>query len=214
MCEVIRLLIADDHDLLRKGLQMFTQIHNDFLFVGEASNGKEAVELCGIAHPDIVLMDLEMPEMDGVNATRQITETYPHIRVVALSNYDDEKLVRDAFQAGVISYVLKTTSSDELASAIRSVYKGEPILSKEIVETLIHGLKNSTHKNYGLTGREITVLKLMIEGLSNAEIAEQLYLSIPTVKKHVHQILAKFDVPNRTRAVIFAIQNNVLAAEE
>lgn len=206
----IRVMIVDDHDVLRNGLAVFLSTCKDMELVGEASTGKEAVQQCEVLQPDVILMDLVMPEMDGVTATRLICQRYPGVRIVALTSFDDGELVQSALQAGALSYLLKNVTANELVAAIRSAYSGKVTLSPEITQILISTVNRSPRMDYELTGREQEVLTLMAKGLSNHEIAQRLSITHFTVKKHVSNILAKLDVSSRTEAVAFAIQHRLV----
>jgi NarL family two-component system response regulator LiaR len=206
----IRVMIVDDHDVLRNGLAVFLSTWDDMELVGEATTGLEAVQQCEILQPDVVLMDLVMPEMDGVTAIRLIRQRYPEVRIVALTSFDDGELVRSALQAGALSYLLKNISAAELVTAIRSAYSGKVMLSPEVAQVLISTVSRSTRTGYELTEREQEVLSLMAKGLPNHEIAQRLSITHFTVKKHVSNILAKLDVSSRTEAVAFAIQHRLV----
>jgi two-component system, NarL family, response regulator LiaR len=207
---VIRVLIADDHDLLRNGLSMFLNNCSDIELVGEATNGQEAVEKCRHLQPDVVLMDMMMPVLDGISATRYILQELPDTRVIALTSYDEESMVEAALQAGAISYLIKNITTDELADAIRAAYLGESTLSQEATQALIGVSRRPPQNSYQLTERELDVLELMIKGRTNADIAEDLVISRSTVKKHVHNILNKLGTTNRTEAVALAIQSSLV----
>ena len=173
---------------------------------GEAVNGEEAVRLCDRLNPDVVLMDIVMPEMDGVTATRIIHQKHPNIKVVALSSYLDESLVINTLQAGAIGYLLKNISSDELAHAIRSAYHGHAMLSPEATQVMVHVTSQSSLPGHDLTDRERVVLGLMTKGLNNTQIAEKLVLSPSTIKTHVSNILSKMNATCRTEAVAIAVK--------
>jgi NarL family two-component system response regulator LiaR len=203
-------MIVDDHDVLRNGLAVFLGTYEDMELVGEAATGHEALQQCEALQPDVVLMDLVMPEMDGVMATRLITQRYPHVRVVVLTSFDDGELVQAALQAGALSYLLKNVSSTELVAAIRSAYNDKVTLSPEIAQVLISTVSRSARTGYELTEREQEVLSLMAKGLPNHAIAQRLSITHFTVKKHVSNILAKLNVSSRTEAVAFAIQHKLV----
>ena len=207
----IRIVIADDHNVVRSGLSAFLQVFGDFELVGEAADGREAVEACEAFHPDVVLMDLVMPVMDGAQATREIRERFEDIQVIVLTSFKEEELIEGALQAGAIGYLLKNVSADELAEAIRAAHAGRPTLAPEATQALIKATgRRNQPQGSELTAREKEVLKLMAEGLSNPDIAKKLYLSNSTVKFHVSSILSKLDVASRTEAVSKALQQRII----
>lgn len=205
----IRILLVDDHDMVRRGLAVFLLAHDDFLLVGEAMNGKEAVEQCAELQPDVVLMDLMMPVMDGVSAIKTIREKHPQIQVIALTSFSEEKLVESALKAGAIGYLFKNVSVDELAGAIRAASQGQPTLSAEATRILIKKTTQPAAPGDDLTEREMEVLKCLVEGCSNPEIAEKLSISRSTVKTHVSHILEKLGASNRLEAVSLAIRQKL-----
>jgi NarL family two-component system response regulator LiaR len=206
----IRVLIVDDHAMVRVGLTLFLRPYADLEVVGEASGGEEALQLCAQTHPDVVLMDLVMPGMDGVSTTQKIRQTNPNVQVIALTSFGKEELVRAALQAGAIGYLFKDVSSEELVRAIRAAAAGQRTLAKEALETLISAVTQPTiEASNNLTERERTVLALMSRGLNNSEIARQLGVSRSTVKTHVSNILFKLGVDSRVEAVAFAVQHHL-----
>lgn len=209
-CDRIRIVITDDHNVVRSGLGAFLQVFDDFELVGEASNGKEAVDVCEAAQPDVVLMDLVMPEMDGAQATRIIRERFPDTQVIVLTSFKEDNLIEDALKAGAIGYLLKNVSADELANAIRSANIGRPTLAPEATQALINATGRKQTQDYELTSREKEVLSLMTDGMTNPEIAQKLFLSRSTVKFHVSSILSKLGVSGRTEAVALAIQKKLV----
>jgi NarL family two-component system response regulator LiaR len=206
----IRVLIVDDHAVVRSGLATFLLAYCDLQLAGEASDGREAVRMCHMLQPDVVLMDLSMPGMDGVEATRLIRAQCPHAQVIALTSFREEEVIYQALEAGAIGYQLKNISSDELASAIRQAHGHRPTLAPEAAEALIHVALHTAPNGQDLTARERDVLALMSEGLNNREIAERLVVSRSTVKFHVSSILSKLDATSRTEAVASALQRRVL----
>ena len=208
---VIRVLLVDDHALVRRGLATFLLAYDDLELAGEASGGEEAVRLCTELQPDVVLMDLVMPGMNGVTATRLVAEHRPHPQVIALTSFHDADLVQGALQAGAISYLLKNVTADELAAAIRAAHAGRPTLAREATQALVQGMTSPLLPGWELTPRERDVLALMAQGLNNVEIANQLTISRSTVKFHVSSILSKLDATTRTEAVALAVQNHLLS---
>lgn len=207
----IRVMLVDDHAVVRSGLTAFLLAYDDLELVGEASSGEQAVHLCGQMHPDVVLMDLVMPGMDGATATGQIREKCPDIQVIALTSFKEKELVEGALQAGAIGYLLKDVSADELAHAIRAAVAGRPTLAPEAAQVLIQSTRTPTRKpGIDLTDREHEVLALMVQGLNNQQIAENLIVSVSTAKFHVSSILSKLGVTSRTEAVSFALQNHLV----
>ncbi|MDT8307719.1 MAG: response regulator transcription factor [Anaerolineae bacterium] len=206
----IRVMLVDDHTMLRRGLATFLKVFDDLELVGETASGEAAIQLCERFQPDVILMDLVMPDMDGVTATRVIRQRFPTVQVIALTSFNEEGLVQKALQAGAIGYLLKDVSADELAKAIRAARAGRSTLSPEAAQALVHAATQPPPPGRDLTERERDVLALMIEGLNNTEIAEKLVVSPSTVKSHVSNILAKLDVSSRTEAVVLAIQHGIL----
>ncbi len=184
---------------------------DDFELVGEAKNGEQAVRLCDQFLPDVVLMDLVMPGMDGASATRLIREKHPNIQIIALTSFKEREQVQAVIQAGAIGYLLKDISADELARAIRLAYEGKPTLAPEAAEVLIQAV-NQPEVTIGsdLTDREREVLLLMVEGFNNQQIAERLFVSLSTAKSHVSSVLSKLGVTTRTEAVSFALKNRLV----
>ena len=207
----IKVMIVDDHAVVRSGLSTFLLTCDDMELVGEAASGEQAVRLCRQASPDVVLMDLVMPGMDGATATSKIREQCPDIQVIALTSFKEQELVQGALQAGAIGYLLKDVSADELANAIRAAYAGKPTLAPEAAQVLIQATRQPAEKiGFDLTEREREVLALMVHGLSNSQIADRLVISRSTAKFHVSSILSKLRATSRTEAVAMAIQNNLV----
>ena len=206
MSDPIRVLIVDDHAMVRKGLLAILKNKPELELVGEARDGREAIECCGQLKPDVVLMDLVMPELGGVAATRAIHQRWPNIRVIALTSFQEKELVQDALQAGAIGYLLKNLSGDELAEAIRKAHGGQPTLAPEALQALVQPVPEVITLGADLTRREQEVLTLLVKGMSNPEIAERLVISRATVKVHVSSILSKLNVASRAEAISLAIR--------
>lgn len=209
--KLIRVMLVDDHAVVRSGLSTFLMTCDDMELVGEASSGEQAIRLCPLAKPDVVLMDLVMPGMDGATATRLIREKCPEIQVIALTSFKEQELVQGALQAGAIGYLLKDVTADELANAIRAAYAGKPTLAPEAAQVLIQATRMPAEKiGFDLTEREREVLALMVEGLNNNQIADRLVVSRSTAKFHVSSILSKLGAASRTEAVSIALQNRLV----
>jgi two-component system, NarL family, response regulator LiaR len=206
----IRVMIVDDHDMLREGLNAFFKSFDDLKVVGEAASGEEAVRLCHELEPDVVLMDLAMPEMDGNTAIQLIHAQQPQVRIIVLSSFSETRQVKAALQNGATSYLLKNISASKLAEAIRSTMAGLPTLAPEATQALIDSVTapQSTPVSAGLTERELEVMNLMVKGLPNNQIAEQLNISVFTVKNHVSSILSKLGVSSRTEAVAWKLNQH------
>ena len=206
----IRVVIVDDHTVVRSGLGAVLDSSEGMELVGEAGNGEEAIKLCERLHPDVMLMDLQMPKMDGVEATRIIHERWPEIHIIALTSYKDKEYVEGVLKAGATSYLLKNVSAEELVSAIKKVIMDQPSLSPEAAQVLIQTMNNPAQPGADLTDREREILALMVEGKSNSEISKSIFITQATVKYHVSNILSKLGVGSRTEAVVLAIKNNLV----
>jgi NarL family two-component system response regulator LiaR len=209
----IRIMLVDDHALVRSGLSAFLQVHSDLDLVGEAGSGAEAVSLCEQLQPDVILMDLVLPEMDGAAATRAIRSRWPKTQVIALTSYKDREWVRKAMQAGAVGYLLKDVSADELAVAIRAAQAGRPTLAPAATQALaqtVRSTREGAPPGDDLTLRELEVLALLVEGLSNPEISKRLCISRSTAAAHVSNILSKLAVSNRAEAVSVALRNHLV----
>jgi two-component system, NarL family, response regulator LiaR len=206
----IRVVLVDDHTMVRKGLALFLKAFDDLELAGEAESGATAIHLCEKIQPDVVLMDMVMPDMDGVAATRAICQQFPQVQVIALTSFKEGDLVKNALEAGAIAYLLKDVSADELARAIRAAHSGRATLSPEAAQALVQTANQAPFPGLDLTERELEVLTLMVEGLNNTQIAGKLTVSPSTVKSHVSNILSKFGVASRTEAVTLALRNRIL----
>lgn len=207
----IRVMIVDDHPMVRLGLSTFLKVYDDLELVGEADNGEVALQLCKEVLPDVVLMDMVMPTMDGVAATRAIRQQFPGAQVIALTSFKEEGLVEKALQAGAIGYLLKDVSADKLVAAIRAAHKGRATLSPEATQVLVEAANKPPAPGHDLTKREWAVLALLVEGLNNTQIAHRLGVSSSTVKTHVSAILSKFGVESRTEAAALALRHHLIA---
>ncbi|MBN2502473.1 MAG: response regulator transcription factor [Anaerolineales bacterium] len=207
----IRVLLVDDHAVVRSGLSAFLLAYDDLELVGEAASGERSIQLCAEVQPDVVLMDMVMPGMDGAKATSLIREKCPRTQVIALTSFKEQELVESALKAGAIGYLLKDVSAEELVDAIRSAAAGKPTLSSEAAQVLIQAIRAPAEKpGFDLTEREREVLALLVNGMNNKQIAEKLVVSVSTAKFHVSSILSKLGVASRTEAVAVALQNDLV----
>lgn len=211
--QTIRVMVVDDHTVVRSGLSALLYAFDDFELVGEAADGEEAIRVCARVQPDVILMDLIMPRMDGPTATRAIREKHPKVQILVLTSFKEDNLVHDALRAGAIGYLLKNVTPDELANAIRAAHRGRTTLAPEAAEVLIHAATHNEHPPVGhdLTEREREVLDLMVKGMDNNKIAETLVVSRSTVKFHVSNILSKLFATSRTEAVVIALQHHLVS---
>jgi DNA-binding NarL/FixJ family response regulator len=208
----IRILIVDDHSVVRQGLQMFLALDPDIEVIGEASNGAEAVEFVKDEQPDVVLMDLLMPIMDGIEATKVIRSDFADTEVIALTSVLEDNAVVGAIRAGAIGYLLKDTEADDLVRAIKAAASGQVQLSPKAAERLMREIR-APESPEKLTDRETEVLRLLAEGKANKEIARELSISETTVKTHVSNILMKLDVPSRTQAALYAVRIGLVSED-
>ncbi len=206
----IRVMIVDDHAVVRRGLAAFLLAFDDLELAGEARDGEEAVRICAQTQPDVILMDLVMPGMDGAAATQAVRQNSPQTQVVILTSFNEVEMVQKALQAGAIGYLLKDVEADELAGAIRAAHAGRPTLAPEATRALIHAANQLPKPGFDLSEREREVLALMVKGLNNVEIAERLIISRSTVKYHVSSILSKLGATNRAEAVALAVQHHLV----
>lgn len=215
----IKILIVDDHQVVRQGLRTFLELHEDVRVVGEAGNGEDAVEMAARLTPDVILMDLVMPGMDGITATSRIKSLCPDARVIALTSFTEDDKIFPAIQAGATSYLLKDVTPDELVEAIRAVHHGETRLHPEVLRKLMEQVAHQpparpTTPGPVLTEREREVIQLVAEGRSNREIAETLTISEKTAKAHISNILGKLGLEDRTQMAIYAIRNGLVDQEK
>jgi two-component system, NarL family, response regulator LiaR len=213
----VRVLIVDDHAIVRKGIRALLSEVDGFEVVGEADNGQEAVQRAEETHPDVIVMDLLMPGMDGIEATRQITSHQPKTRILVLTSFAADNKVFPAIKAGAAGYLLKDSSPDELMRAIRQVHRGEPSLHPTIARKLLQEIARPAELQPApetLTAREMEVLRLIAQGLSNQEIADQISVSEPTVRAHVSRILGKLHLASRTQAALYAVREGLTDADE
>lgn len=209
---MIRILLVDDHEMVRIGVSAYLQTQADMEVVGEASNGKEAVDKAFELRPDIILMDMVMPEMNGAEATEAIIAEWPEAKIVIVTSFLDDDKVYPALEAGAVSYILKTSNAKRIAEAIRETVQGQTVLEPEVTTKMMQRMRsgNESALHDELTEREMDVLLLMASGKSNQEIADDLYIGIKTVKTHVSNVLSKLAVQDRTQAVIYAFKHNLV----
>jgi NarL family two-component system response regulator LiaR len=217
MKESIRVLITDDHDIVRKGLTVLLATERDIKVVGEAKDGLEAVEKAGSLKPDVVLMDLMMPQMDGIEATRRITGAHPQVRILVLTSFAADDKVFPAVKAGALGYLLKDSSPEELVEAIHRVARGEPSLepaiARKVLQEISHPGKEKPTSD-PLTERELEVLRLISQGLSNKEIAAKIFIAEWTVRTHVSNILGKLQLASRTQAALYALRSGLASLDD
>src|ERR1041385_9238632 len=206
----IRVMLVDDHTMVRRGLAAFLKVFDDLQLAGEAESGEAAIQLCAEILPDVILMDMVMPEMDGAATTRAIRQQFPQVQVIALTSFKEGDLVKHALEAGAIGYLLKDVTADELAGAIRAAHAGRATLSPEAAQALVETANQPPAPGRDLTEREREVLALMVEGLNNTQIAGKLTVSSSTVKSHVSNILSKLGVASRTEAVSLALRSRIV----
>ncbi|WP_153733093.1 response regulator transcription factor [Sporosarcina obsidiansis] len=209
---MIRILLVDDHEMVRIGVSTYLQMQPDMEVIGEATNGKEAVESALELRPDIILMDMVMPEMNGAEATAAIIGKWPEAKVIIVTSFLDDDKLYPALEAGAVSYILKTSNAKRVADAIRETMQGQTVLEPEVTSKMMNKMRNgqahALHED--LTERELEVLLLLAKGKSNQEIADELFIALKTVKTHVSNILSKLEVQDRTQAVIYAFQKKLV----
>lgn len=209
---MIKVLIVDDHEMVRLGISSFLGVQDDLEVIGEAEDGEEGYTKALALHPDVVLMDLIMPKMNGVDATKKILKDWPAARVIILTSFIDDELVYPAIEAGAASYILKTSTADEIADAIRQTAQNQKVLDPEVSDKIKNRSKSAADIALydELTSREREVLRLIAQGKSNQEIADELFITLKTVKTHVSNILAKLEVDDRTKAAIYAFKHGIV----
>ena len=206
----IRVMLVDDHRMVRQGLATFLQVYDDLQLAGEAESGEAALKLCAEVLPDVILMDMVLPMMDGAATTRAIRQQFPQVQVIALTSFKEGELITNALEAGAIGYLLKDVTAEDLARAIRAAHVGRATLSPEAAQTLVRTANQPPAPGLDLTDREREVLALMIEGLNNTQIAGKLTVSPSTIKSHVSSILSKLGVASRTEAVSLALRSHIV----
>lgn len=218
MTDKISLLIADDHALVRQGIRAFLELQADLTVLGEANSGEEAVQMAAELVPDVVLMDLVMPGIGGVEATRKVKQVSPHSQIIVLTSYHEDEYIFPALRAGALSYVLKDVGPDELADTVRKAARGESVLHPRVAARVVQELRGARRDAPNLftdlSDRELEVLRLIADGLSNAEIAAKLVISEKTVKGHVSNILGKLHMMDRTQAAVFAWQQGLVVRRD
>ncbi len=218
MTEKISLLITDDHALVRQGIRAFLELQPDLIVVGEAGSGEAAARMAADLAPDVVLMDLVMPGIGGVEATRQVKQASPHSQVIVLTSYHEDEFIFPALRAGALSYVLKDVGPDELADTVRKAARGESVLHPRVAARVVQELRGTRRDTPNLftdlSDRELEVLRLIADGRPNAEIAELLVISEKTVKGHVSNILGKLHMMDRTQAAVYAWQQGLVARKD
>ncbi|MCM3731943.1 response regulator transcription factor [Fictibacillus nanhaiensis] len=209
---MIKVLLVDDHEMVRIGVSAYLSAQPDIEVTGEAENGKIAVDKALEIKPDIILMDLVMDEMDGIEATRLITESWPEAKIIVVTSFLDDEKVYPALEAGASSYMLKTSKASDIAQAVRDTYHGKSVLEPEVTGKMMSKMrqKQTREPHEELTAREMEILLLMTKGKTNQEIADELFIALKTVKVHVSNILSKLDVQDRTQAVIYAFNHSLV----
>lgn len=209
---MIRVLFVDDHEMVRIGVTSYLSAQSDIEVIGEAENGREAVEAALRLRPDIILMDLVMDEMDGIEATKAILEEWPEAKIIIVTSFIDDDKLYPALEAGATSYMLKSSKASEIADAVRATYAGQSVLGPAVTNKMMNRMRQQQKRlpHEHLTSREMEILLLMTEGKSNQEIADELVIALKTVKTHVSNILSKLQVQDRTQAVIYAFNHSLL----
>jgi len=209
---MIKVLLVDDHEMVRIGVSAYLSVQMDIEVIGEADNGAKGFEMALALRPDIILMDLVMDQMDGIEATKAIIKEWPQAKIIIVTSFLDDEKVYPALEAGATSYILKTSTASEIADAVRATYKGQSVLEPEVTGKMMARMKQKNkpvlHEN--LTNREFEILMLIAEGKTNQEIAEELFIGLKTVKTHVSNILSKLEIQDRTQAAIYAFKNQLV----
>ncbi|MGH2316808.1 response regulator transcription factor [Planococcus sp. SE5232] len=208
---MIRILLVDDHEMVRIGVSAYLQSQKDMEVAGEAANGQEAVEMALELRPDLILMDMVMPVMNGAEATKAIIDQWPEAKIMIVTSFLDDDKVYPALQAGAVSYILKTSKASRIADSIRETMNGTPVLEPEVMTKMMKQMRHERVLHDDLTEREMEILLLLACGLTNQEIADKLFIALKTVKTHVSNILAKLEVHDRTQAVIYAFQHKLIS---
>ncbi|MCL6587556.1 MAG: response regulator transcription factor [Anoxybacillus sp.] len=207
---MIKILLVDDHEMVRLGVSAYLSAQPDMEVVGEAESGEKGVELALQLRPDMILMDLVMEPMDGIEATKQIISAWPEAKIMIVTSFLDDDKVYPAIEAGAVSYMLKTSKASEIANAIRATFHGQSVFEPEVMGKMMNNRRKQSLPHEQLTSREMEVLLLMAQGKTNQDIADELFISLKTVKVHVSNILAKLDVQDRTQAVIYAFKHGLV----
>jgi NarL family two-component system response regulator LiaR len=208
---MIRILLADDHEMVRIGVSAYLQSQPDMAVAGEAANGEEAVQMALDLRPDVVLMDMVMPVMNGAQATEAIIRKWPEAKIMIVTSFLDDDKVYPALKAGAVSYILKTSKASRIADSIRETMNGTPVLEPEVMTKMMKQMRHNRVPHEELTEREMEILLLIASGKTNQEIADELFIALKTVKTHVSNLLAKLDVHDRTQAAIYAFQHRLIS---
>ncbi|WP_407891325.1 response regulator [Lacticaseibacillus sp. N501-2] len=213
---MIKVLLVDDHEMVRLGVSTYLGVMPDIEVVGQATDGQEGLDQALALRPDVILMDLVMPHMDGIEATQKILKAWPQARIIILTSFIDDEKVYPAIEAGAASYILKTATAEEIANAIRQTAKGESVLEPQVTTKMMNRLTQKSQPALydDLTNREREVLQLIAQGKSNQEIATELFITLKTVKTHVSNILAKLEVEDRTQAAIYAFKHGLVKDQD
>ncbi|QHJ70383.1 response regulator transcription factor [Planococcus halotolerans] len=211
---MIRILLVDDHEMVRIGVSAYLQAQEDMEVAGEAANGKEAVKMALELRPDVILMDMVMPVMNGAEATEAIIREWPEAKIMIVTSFLDDDKVYPALKAGAVSYILKTSKASRIADSIRETMNGTPVLEPEVMSKMMKQMRHERVLHEDLTEREMEILLLLAHGYTNQEIADELYIALKTVKSHVSNLLSKLEVHDRTQAVIYAFQHKLVAPPE